>query len=246
MFRLFIINLIVLFVWVPRLRNFLLSLCGLRLHAKSKIGLCLILTKNIELGAKATISHFNYLQCNSIQLLKEANVGKVNYFKGAFDVCLGQKSQIGNTNIFKNNGLSVIPEMSALKLGSNSKITSAHYFDMTCDVQFGINSTLAGRSSSLWTHGFIHFDLGKVRPIKLSSIFIGDGVYIGSNCVLNPGTIVSNEVNIGSGCSLSGRLEAPGLYVNQGLRHIDIGSLEEFLSKRVYDSKYKTGNIRIY
>jgi acetyltransferase-like isoleucine patch superfamily enzyme len=246
MFRLFLINCVVSLVWIPRLRNLLLNLCGLNIHKTSKIGLSLILTKNIQLGKASNISHFNFLQCDSVILLDHSTIGKLNFFKGRFDVYMENNSHIGNSNILKNNGLRVIPKVSIFKLGKNSNITSSHYLDISCDITFGNNSVLAGRSSTLWTHGFVHFNKGGDRLIKLEDIYFGDGVYIGSNCIINPGTRVEDDVNIGSGTSVSGRLEEAGLYVNQKMRFINLGSLDTFLEHREYDSGYKTGNKRIH
>ncbi|BCN92700.1 hypothetical protein THMIRHAM_04850 [Thiomicrorhabdus immobilis] len=245
MFRLFLINCIVLLVWIPRLRNFFLNLCGLNLHKTSKVGLSFILNKNIKLGKYSKISHFNFLQCDSVTLLENSTIGRLNFFRGRFDVYMEDNSHIGNSNILKNNGLRVIPKVSSLKLGFCSKITSAHYIDLSCNVIFGNNCIVGGRNSTLWTHGFVHFNKGTKRLIKLEGIHIGDGVYIGSNCVLNPGTVICDEINIGSGTSIAGHLKEAGLYVNQKVRYVKLGSLDEFLENREYDPKYKTGNIRV-
>lgn len=244
MFRLIIINFIIFFIWVPVVRNALLKICGLNISWHSKIGLSLILTKNITLHENSSISHLNFIKCDSVTLYKYSTIGLLNLFKGSFEVILKESSHIGKANILKNNGLAVIPKPSVFQLGEYSKITAAHYIDMSCDVLLGDNCVLGGRNTLLWTHGFIHFDMGVNRLIKLEPIVIGNGVYIGSSCVINPATVIGDGINIGSGSSVSGSIHEPGLYISQKLRLINVGDLDSFLTGKVVDYNYKAGNVR--
>mgnify|MGYP000846257673 CR=1 FL=1 len=246
MLRLTVINMIIIFVWIPFLRNALLKICGFKISWQARIGLSLVLTRKVTLLGQSRISNFNLIKCDGVTLSNKSTIGFMNIIKGNFKIYLGDNSHIGNLNIIKNNGLLIIPRASVLRLGRFSKITASHYIDMSCDVLFGENSVLGGRSSSLWTHGFVHFNKGVDRLMKLEPINIGNGVYVGSNCVVNPDTKIGDDINIGAGVSVAGTIKSPGLYVNQKLRFINIGSLEDFKKGRSIDYDYKTGNPRFY
>jgi len=246
MFRLIIINLTILFIWIPYLRNRMLNALGFELSMQSKIGLSLILCSKVVLKKQARIASFNLFKCSSVLLGEKCCIGKMNVFQGAFHIRLQHSSHIGNFNLFKNSGLKAIPAVSTFSLGKDANITSSHYVDLSCNVTIGENSVVGGRSSTFWTHGFVHFNKGVDRPIKLADILIKEGAYIGSNCVINPGAIIESDINIGAGSSVSGHLIEPGLYVNSALRYIELQNLDSFLAKKEHDKHYKTGNIRIF
>ncbi|TBR37480.1 hypothetical protein CBF23_014585 [Marinomonas agarivorans] len=246
MLRLLLINLTVLLVWLPYLRNGLLNLLGFDLSRQAKVGLSVFFCSKVVLAAGAQIGAFNLVKCSSVTLGEDCRIGHMNIFKGLFHIRLQHNSHIGNFNLFKNNGLKTIPAVSTFFVGKDANITSSHYVDLSCNVTLGENSVIGGRSSTLWTHGFVHFNKGADRPIKLADILIKEGVYIGSNCVLNPGVIIESDINIGAGSSVAGHLTKPGLYVNTALRHIELQDLESFLAQKTHDKHYKTGNIRIF
>lgn len=246
MLRLILINLTVIFIWIPYLRNRILNLLGFELSMKAKVGLSLFLCHKVALEQRASIGSFNLIKCASVLLGEDCHIGKMNLFKGLFHIRLQQNSHIGNFNLFKNNGLKTIPAVSTFFVGKDANITSSHYVDLSCNVTIGDNSVIGGRSSTFWTHGFVHFNKGVDRPIKLADILIKEGVYVGSNCVLNPGVVIESDINIGAGSSVSGHLSEPGLYVNSALRYIELQDLESFLEKKEHDREYKTGNIRIF
>ena len=246
MLKIVFINLTIFFIWIPYFRNLILNLLGFNLSSTSHIGLSLFFCRNVELQKNARIESFSLFKCQSIFLGEDCRIGRMNVFKGLFHVALQHNSHIGNFNLFKNNGLKTIPAISTFSIAKDANITSSHYVDLSCNVTIGENSVIGGRSSTLWTHGFVHFNKGTERPIKLADIIIKEGVYIGSNCVLNPGVIIDKNINIGAGSSISGHLVKPGLYVNSTLRHIELGDLNSFLEKKEHDKDYKTGNIRIF
>lgn len=246
MLRLMLINITVALIWIPYLRNRLLNWLGFELSMRAKVGFSLFFCDKVVLEQDASIGAFNLIKCSSVLLGPDCHIGKMNIFKGLFHIRLQQNSHIGNFNVFKNNGLKTIPAVSTFFVGKEANITSSHYVDLSCNVTIGDNSVVGGRSSTLWTHGFVHFNKGVDRPIKLADILIKEGVYIGSNCVLNPGVIIESDVNVGAGSSVSGHLSKPGLYVNSTLRYIELEDLESFLAKKDHDRAYKTGNIRIF
>ena len=173
-----LVNIVVLLVWFPGLKKIILNWLGLNISGDSKLGLSLYLTTDITMLQGSSIGHFNYIKCSRIKLGKNAGIGHLNYMKGSYFIEMEEASNIGNQNIVKNNYTKNDPETCELSIGHNSKITSAHYLDMSASVVLGSNTVLGGRSSFLWTHGFVHFNEGLTRLVKIEPIVFKSGVYI--------------------------------------------------------------------
>lgn len=71
-------------------------------------------------------------------------------------------------------------------------------------------------------------DVGIVRPIT-----IGRNVFIGMNVVVLPGTVVEDNVIVGAGSVIRGRLEGDSVYVgNPAIRICSIADYKEKIDKR--------------
>lgn len=55
---------------------------------------------------------------------------------------------------------------------------------------------------------------------RLGPIHIGSNVFIGLNCILLPGTVIEDNVVIGAGTIVSGRVTGDGVYVGNPLRKL--------------------------
>jgi len=237
--------LAILLVPFGPLRRAVLRSLGHSVGEAAAVGLVILWNGRLQLGPRSRIRSFCYLNGVNVSLGEQAVIGALNVFRGAFDVVLGRGARIGRLCHFTNGGMAVIPERSRFVLGERSNVTSGHHFDMCASIDIGRGSVVGGRGSSLWTHGFVHFDAGAVRLINISGIVIGNGVYIGGNSTISPGTVIGDDINVGASSSVAGELATPGLYVSERLRHIPLGSYEEFKRDRVVDEDYKTGNPRI-
>jgi len=197
---------------------------------KVKIGFSFIKAKQITLGDNVKIGHLNLILNKSITLNNDAYIGYLNVLKGPFNLELDKKAAIGNKNYITRSNLGITYGESDLILGELTKITTGHHIDLTQSISFGKFSILAGVRSQMWTHGYYHANTGKDRIRIDGEIQIGDNVYIGSGCIFNPGVKVGNAIHVGSGSVVSKDLEKPGMYVSQGLRHIE-NSLDKVKSK---------------
>lgn len=197
---------------------------------KVKIGFSFIKAKQITLGDNVKIGHLNLILNKSITLNNDAYIGYLNVLKGPFNLELDKKAAIGNKNYITRSNLGITYGESDLILGELTKITTGHHIDLTQSISFGKFSILAGVRSQMWTHGYYHANTGKDRIRIDGKIQIGDNVYIGSGCIFNPGVKVGNAIHVGSGSVVSKDLEKPGMYVSQGLRHIE-NSLDKVKSK---------------
>jgi len=144
----------------------------------------------------------------------------MNRLTGPFLCVLKERAGIGTANVIKRARKPVVWGHSQLKLGILAKITSHHIIDCSRSVVMGDYSTLAGRGSQLWTHGYVHAPVGAERFRVDGGIKIGSNVYIGSSSVFNPGVRVVDHISIGAHSSVAKSLLKSGLYVSQALRHI--------------------------
>lgn len=208
----------------------LLRASGHKVGKKVKIGFSFIKAKQITLGDNVKIGHLNLILNKSITLNNDVYIGYLNVLKGPFNLELDKKAAIGNKNYITRSNLGITYGESDLILGELTKITTGHHIDLTQSISFGKFSILAGVRSQMWTHGYYHANTGKDRIRIDGKIQIGDNVYIGSGCIFNPGVKVGNAIHVGSGSVVSKDLEKPGMYVSQGLRHIE-NSLDKVKSK---------------
>ena len=224
------------------LKPFLLNLLGHKISSKSKIGFSCLFVKDLLLEDFSHIGSFNIIFCNKVLLKERASIKKLNYIKGPIEIVISERASIQFLNELKKSSLvENNTHCSELFLGKNSFITRGNYVDLTRSVFIGENSILAGKGSQLWTHGFYHADKGPERIRIDGSITIGDNVYVGSRCTFNPGVSVGNSIHIGAGTIISKNLDKPGMYVGQGLRHIE-NSLDKIKSKLEFSHKHPLGN----
>ena len=214
------LNFILLFFHIPYFRNIVLSKMGLKIPRNSYIGLCIVLNSNLIIDQNSKIKSFNLFNKIKLHLESNCTIGRFNFFLSDFIVNISENGHIGNFCIFRRSKNRSSAEDVSLVLGEYSNITSSHYFDLSSNILIGMNSVIGGRNSQFWSHGFSHSNKGLIRNEIVNTILIGNGVYIGSSCIINPGTKIHDDINIGSGCVLAGELKEPGLYVNQKLRFI--------------------------
>lgn len=235
MFKLLIQNIISLFL-PSFIKIFFLNLIGHTIDKRAKIGPVILgRTVKLNLSKGTSIGAFNIFVCHEVCLKNDTFIRRFNTFQGAFDLLLNKQTAIGNFNRFTNGGRELVSSKSIFSLGEFSNLTSKHYFDLTESIVIGSNTVIGGSSSQFWTHGFQHFNKGQVRHRVDGAITIGDGVYIGSRVLFNPGVKVKDSISIGAGAIISGSLSVPGTYVSQPLRFIEV-------NERKFYEKYKPSN----
>lgn len=207
-----------------------LRLLGHRVGRKAKIGFSFLLVTKIEIHDSVRIGHFNLILNEKLVLYDKSIIGYLNILKGPFTLVLYTKAALGNKNYITRAPNGITYGESYLTLGELTKVTTGHHLDLTRSVTFGDFSILAGIRSQIWTHGYYHAAHGKDRIRIDGEIRIGNNVYIGSGCILNPGVKVADSVHIGSGSVISKNLLKQGMYVSQGLRHIE-NNLDKIKSK---------------
>ncbi|WP_225035912.1 acyltransferase [Winogradskyella sp. SM1960] len=230
--------------------SFVLRLLGHKLGKGAKIGFSIILVNQIEVGNDVKIGHFNLFLNKKIILSDNTIIGYFNILKGPFTLVLKEKAALGNKNYMTRASHGITYGKSHLTLGELTKITTGHHLDLTRSITLGDFSILAGIRSQMWTHGYYHAEKGKGRVRIDGEIKIGDNVYIGSGCIFNPGVSINNAIHIGGGSVISKDLDQSGMYVSQGLRHINKtfeevkNSLEQIKDDNLVEEVYSK-NIKV-
>lgn len=209
------------------IKRSLLNLLGHQVTRGATIGI-IFLGKNTRLlmDKNTYIGSLNYINCKIVKLGHDSFIRHFNMFSGDFDLELESGSSIGNLNRFKNSQMFLEYEVPKFSIGTDSNITSMHYFDMTDSISIGNNSVVGGSYSQFWTHGFRHLDFGNTRVRIDAKISIGSGVYLGSKVILNPGVKITDMVSVGAGAVVGKSLLKDGLYVTQNLRFINASDAE--------------------
>ena len=146
-------------------------------------------------------------------------IGHLNFVKGDFAVVMESGSLIHNQNKVSSIGRGYHDVYLVLKEGS--RIGVKCLLDMTDSIVFGKCSRLAGADTQIWTHGFVYSADG-TRFVRLDApVLIADHVYIGTRCTILSGVKISAHITVGACSCVSKSLTEAGLYVGQGLRHLE-------------------------
>jgi acetyltransferase-like isoleucine patch superfamily enzyme len=199
----------------------LLALAGHRVQPGARVRPCFVWRTRLHLEAGARIGVGNVLACRRLVMRRGSYLGIGNFLSGPFSVVLAPTAALGNFNIAKRPAHPISMGPSTLRLGVLAKFTAAHYIDCMSHVALGDYSTFAGRSSQVWTHGYVHASRGADRVRVQGPIAIGDNVYIGSRCVVLPCVTVTHGVTVGSGAVVSKDILQEGMYVSQALRRVE-------------------------
>ncbi len=211
----------------------ILRLLGHNVSNEAYIGFSWIQCEKLFLDKKASIGHFNLIRIDKIQIGKEGSIRSYNRLKGPFDLIMGEKAAIGNSNSIYRGPFPITCGSAAFTLGKLTIVTSKHQIDCTKSISIGDFSTISGFGTQIWTHGFYHADHGPYRIRIDGEIIIGKNVSIGSRCLLNPGIQIVDAINVGGNACVSKSLIAPGMYVSHALRHIpnDIKTIKRKLTR---------------
>lgn len=222
--------MVLLFVFPANVVRFLLIIVRSKnffIGKKVKIGFSLIYVHSLVLKEGAHIGHLNIIKVNEF-ILEGGSIGRMNIFKGCFDVAMLGGSWILNGNRFTAN--EEVYQKVKLLLKSNAAIIANHIFDMTDNISIGEGSVVAGVGTQLWTHSFF-VTPNVVTGIRVDApIVIGDFCYIGSRSVLLSGVDIADYVTVGAGSCVSKSLEQKGCYVGQKLRYFPLDVNEKMAS----------------
>jgi hypothetical protein len=138
------------------------------------------------------------------------------------DLILGERADLGNRNTLARAARGMTFGTARLWLGQGAKVTAGHALDCTRSIRIGAWSTLAGKGSQIWTHGYVHEAVPPKRYRVDGGVTIGSNVYIGSGVIITGGVSICDNATVGVGTSVTKHLREPGFYVSGPLRMLPL------------------------
>lgn len=114
----------------------------------------------------------------------------------------------GKNIVFYGEGAVIIG--AGTYIGENSYIQS----DSNCSVHIGRNCAIS-HNVRIYTTSYYadqNFNVSIDRKVYSKSVFIGDGVWIGANVLINPGVFIGDNVVIGANSVVTKNLITGGIY----------------------------------
>lgn len=144
-----------------------------------------------KIGVNSFIGFGTVLRCNERIIGENVQIGRWNKID-VKTIHIDQNTKIGNKNIFEGYAKysNEARNSNFIKIGKECLITSGHLIDGAYGVFIGDNTWIAGRNSSIWSHG---------TTKEHGSIIIGKRCYIGSDCKINTNVMLGDNVLVGMG-----------------------------------------------
>lgn len=184
----------------------------------ARIGLSWISCERLTMAPGARIGHFNLVQVRRIVMRSNARLGYMNICRGPVSLRLGPGADLGNRNTVSRAPRGVTFGPAQLWLGQGAKVTAGHSLDCTRSIRLGQYSTLAGKSSQIWTHGYVHEENAASRYRVDGSVRIGKNVYLGSSVIVTGGVSICDAASVGVGTCVTKPLTEPAFYVSGAMR----------------------------
>ena len=163
------LKFLLLFIpWTLR-RKILIKKFGYKIHPTAHIGLSYIYPKYLEMGAGASIGHFNVaIHLDKIVIGENSSIVRSNWITG-FPTGTDSK-------LFSHDK----ERKSELIIGKESAITKNHHIDCTNYIHIGDFVTIAGYNSQFLTHSIdIYESRQDSHPIEIGDYcFVSTGVRV--------------------------------------------------------------------
>ena len=216
----FVIVILALFpTWAVR---GLVNKMGHSISPGAKVGFSFIACRELKMAKNTRIGHLNFIKVLTVAMHENAHIGTRNVMRGPIDIDLADTGVIGNRNIISRAPLGVTSGPACLRLGALSKITADHTVDCTRSVILGDYTTLAGKGSQIWTHGYVHEESGAGRYRVDGAVTLGNNVYIGTRALITGGVTIADHASVGAGVVVTRDLDEPGFYVSAPLRMLPL------------------------
>lgn len=183
-----------------------------------RIGLSWVACNRLIMARGARIGHLNVIRVKRITMRPKSGLGHMNVCRGPVSLRLGERAALGNRNTVVRAPKGVTYGPAQLWLGQLAKITAGHSLDCTRSIRLGDRSTLAGKGSQVWTHGYVHENDAPKRYRVDGRVCIGNNVYLGSSVIIIGGVSICDNASVGVGTCVTKHLTEPGFYVSGALR----------------------------
>jgi acetyltransferase-like isoleucine patch superfamily enzyme len=180
----------------PLRRRLLNALFGFKIAPSARVGLSLVICRNVELGEGAKIGHLSIVKgLTTLRLGRFAHLGNLNWVTGFPERSSSQ--HFANCPYRK-------PE---LVICDHASITHRHLIDCTDSVLIGAFSTLAGWGSQIFTHAI---DFEECRQTS-APVRIGEYCFVGTRAVLLKGVNLPTRSVLAAGSVLATPMNQAGM-----------------------------------
>ncbi len=163
----------------------LYGMLGWEIDPTVRIGLSYLDAEHVALGAGVRIGHFNV-----VRKLRSFTIGRDSYILN-FNKFFGGPADWDRT----------------FALGEESRIMSAHYFDVSGRITIGRDCNIGGRDTQIWSHS--RFTTQGTEPRE---VVIEEGVYTGARATIVHCRIPAFSV-IGAGAVVTRSFEDQGMLI---------------------------------
>jgi acetyltransferase-like isoleucine patch superfamily enzyme len=192
--KIFLQLLLMALPWCIR-RRLMCFLWGYKIHKTARIGFSLIMPIYLEMGAGCKIGHFTV--CRRIDRLMMSDGSGM----GSFHLITGISTE--NKRHFQH----VKDRKCEMVLGKCVGIPSRKFFDCNGGIYIGDYTTIAGQWTQILTHSIDIYNARQdARPIK-----IGKYCFIGTGCILLPGSALPDYSVLGAGAVLNKEMTESGM-----------------------------------
>lgn len=212
------VMLLILPTWMARP---FVNVLGHQIARGARIGYSWIDCHRLNLGDASRIGHFNVISLDRLVMRNLSQIGAMNLCRGPLRVFLSEGAVLGNRNTVTRAPRGVTIGLACLWLGQGSKITAGHSLDCAQSIRMEQYSTLAGKGSQIWTHGYVHEEGSGVKRYRVDGrIYIGKNVYLASRVIINGGVRICDEASVGVGTCVTKDLTDAAFYVSGALRKL--------------------------
>jgi acetyltransferase-like isoleucine patch superfamily enzyme len=170
----------------PIRRSILKSALKYNIAETARIGYSIILSRNVQMGNKAKIGHFNRIGgLNDFIMEDHTSIGNLNWVSGM---------PYKHERYFSEDK----ERYSALIMHEHSAVTHRHWIDCTDKVTIGAFSTIAGWRSQFLSHSI---DIREGRQ-KSGPVSIGKYCFVGTGCIALKGTVLPDYSVLSAGSVL--------------------------------------------
>lgn len=225
---------------------------GHSIAPRARIGFSWLHCNQLVMASGARIGHFNLVLVSRMIIRSDGLVGHMNVCRGPISLRLGEGAKLGNRNTVARARKGVTFGPAQLCLAKGAVITAGHSLDCTQTIRFGAYSILAGKGSQIWTHGYVHEDVGSGRYRVDGQVIIGDNVYLGSSVIVTGGVSICDAASVGVGACVTKHLTEPGFYVSGQLRMLPKpanpegrSDMERVTAPELIETVYRKRNARL-
>jgi acetyltransferase-like isoleucine patch superfamily enzyme len=186
-------------------RRLLIWRYGYEIDSTARIGKSIILARHLKMAPKSRI-HSGVI-CKGIDLLsmgEDSGIASFTYITGF---------SVNGCRHFRH----VVNRKCELVLGRSAGITSRHFVDCNGGVYIGDFTTVAGIRTQILTHSIdVYNNRQDAKPIR-----IGKYCFVGTGCILLPGSELPDYSVLGAGAVLTKAHTKPGcLYAGSPAKEV--------------------------